>query len=152
MRISREQMFMGIARVVSSRSTCCRLNVGAVLVDRERQILSIGYNGSAPGEAHCDGVPCRYFTPQGCKVIHAEVNAIAHAHDIPHHSSLYVTHSPCLDCAARLAGLSISAIYYEIEYRLTEPIDFLITHGVRVLRLLPSGYLEDKATKEIIAV
>lgn len=152
MRRSREQMFMGIARVVSERSTCCRLNVGAVIVGPHREILSVGYNGSAPGKAHCGGSTCQWYTPDGCKVIHAEYNALNRASYVVG-SSIYITHSPCESCALLiLQQQAINAVFYEIEYRITKPIDMLIASKIAVHRLLPSGYLLDKATGNVLEV
>lgn len=149
MRISREQMYMGVARVVSMRSTCCRLNVGAVIVSPANTILGVGYNGSPPGAVHCGGHGCRWYTPQGCKVIHAEINAISRA-PYMRGSSLFVTHSPCMDCAKRIVedGM-IQTLYYESEYRLTEPLALMESAAIPVFRLLPSGYLLHRASGQL---
>ena len=53
LRPSRDEMFMNIAKQVSERSTCYRIQVGCVLV-RDDRIISIGYNGASPGSEHCD--------------------------------------------------------------------------------------------------
>lgn len=149
-RISRHQMFMGIARVVSMRSTCCRLNVGAVLVDQQHRILSLGYNGAPAGEPHCGGKTCKYHTTMGCKVIHAEVNALTRAPTGPlAGATLYVTHSPCFDCARRIVQMGIQRVIYETEYRLADPINIL-SRDIEVYRLLPSGYLLNQQTGDII--
>lgn len=54
-----EQYFHGIAAAVSLRATCPRASVGAVIVSEGHRILSTGYNGAPPGEAHCLDVGCR---------------------------------------------------------------------------------------------
>lgn len=152
MRISRQQLFMEIARVVSKRSTCHRLNVGAVLT-LNNNIVSIGYNGTGPGEEHCKGNACELSGGACTKTYHAEFNAVTRfwrerltplkAGD---ELVLYVTHSPCLDCAIRIADEGIKRVYYEVPYRKTDGLDHLILNGVDVYQYTPSGYLLDHRT------
>ena len=79
-RPSWDTYFLWIARIVSSRSTCPRAEVGAVLT-RDKRIIATGYNGSLSGEPHCLDVGC--LLDKGgrhCqRAIHAETNAIAQA-------------------------------------------------------------------------
>ena len=77
-RVSWDEYFMDIAKVVSSRSTCARKQVGAVIV-RDRTILSTGYNGSIRGMPHCDEVGHMLESDHCVATIHAEQNAIIHA-------------------------------------------------------------------------
>lgn len=164
MRISRQQMFMQIARTVALRSTCHRLNVGAVLVSSAHNVLSIGYNGAPEGREHCGGSSCVYMTDKGCQVIHAEANALRRdearlgeesnpINFLP--ASLYVTHSPCEVCAKYLLAHSkkyrtIVDVYYEVEYRDVSPLDMLMREStIGIFRLSPSGYLLDKRTGEV---
>jgi len=152
MRISREQMFMQVAHTVAQRSTCHRLNVGAVLVV-DSNIVSMGYNGARSGQEHCGGTSCGYYQPpQGCSVVHAEVNALLRAPPGIQGGSLFVTHSPCLACARMIATVGIDSLYFETEYRSREGIDHLLLDGSKVIvrRLQPSGYLTDLRTGEII--
>jgi dCMP deaminase len=135
MRISRERMFADIAAVVAKRSTCSRLNVGAVVVIDNR-IVSIGYNGQEPGQPHCDGV----CGAGQCNTIHAEINALAHVPDGYEDQlwDLYVTDSPCMTCALHLAPI-VERVFYTTPYRDVRPLDFLVSMGVKVIRVLPSG-------------
>lgn len=151
MRISREQMFMEIARTVAKRSTCHRLNVGAILVI-DSNIRSIGYNGAHSGKEHCGGTGCQYFdSARGCQVVHAEENALFRAPSGVHGGCLYVTHSPCVRCAQLICATGIDCVYYETEYRDPSGITTLLDKpSLIVRRLQPSGYLEDKRTREII--
>lgn len=155
MRISREQMYMEIARTVSKRSTCHRLNVGAVIT-ADNRLVSTGYNGSPPGEAHCAGDNCTLSSTGGCiRAKHAEWNALhylpleyregAHAEELV----IYCTHSPCPNCAAHLLYANIRKIIYEIPYRDTSAVDWLILNGAEVLRYSPSGYIFSHNTNKI---
>lgn len=110
---------MGIARAVSVRGSCDRLQVGAVLVDDRHRILSTGYNGSVPGAKNCIEAG-HYMVGGHCKrTVHAERNAIAHAarHGVRIEGSwMYVTHSPCPDCLILMAASGVRSCVYETEY------------------------------------
>jgi len=74
-----DDYFLSIAEAVSRRSTCPRASVGAVVVSPDNRILSTGYNGSPPGELHCDDAGCLVVDGHCQRTLHAEVNAIAFA-------------------------------------------------------------------------
>ena len=118
-RVSWKDYFMNIAREVSTRSTCNRKHVGAVIV-REKTILSTGYNGSIKGLPHCDEVGCEMVDGHCVRTTHAEANAIVQAakNGIQiNQSEIYVTASPCYDCFKLIANAGIKIIYYDEFYR-----------------------------------
>ena len=118
-RVSWKNYFMNIAREVSTRSTCNRKHVGAVIV-REKTILSTGYNGSIKGLPHCDEVGCEMVDGHCVRTTHAEANAIVQAakNGIQiNQSEIYVTASPCYDCFKLIANAGIKIIYYDEFYR-----------------------------------
>ena len=78
MRQSREDYYLEIARVVSTRSTCPRASVGAVIV-KDHRIVATGYNGAPSGEPHCTDVGCQLVDGHCSRAIHAETNAVAQA-------------------------------------------------------------------------
>ncbi len=149
MRITRHQMFMEFARTASKRSTCKRLNVGAVVV-HQNSVVGIGYNGVASGEPHCSAKSCP--GKGAClRTVHAEINALLHIRgEYPMNSlSIYTTHSPCPDCyIAIIKDLRISKIYYEVPYRKTEHL--LNTTHQTIYQVMPAGYLLDHKTGDII--
>ncbi len=113
---------MEISALVSSRSTCLRRQVGAVLI-RDRQIISTGYNGAPSGTAHCSEKGClreRLGIPSGerheiCRGTHAEQNAIIQAarHGAETDgSTLYCTHLPCLQCVKMLINAGVGSVVY----------------------------------------
>ena len=117
-RPSWDEYFLNIARTVSTRSTCPRRSVGAVLV-RERQILSTGYNGAPRGLRHCTDVGCLMRDGHCVRASHAEMNAIAQAafHGVPVADSiLYATDKPCLICSKLLINSGITRIVYVHDY------------------------------------
>lgn len=121
MRPSWESYFLGIARVVATRSTCCRRQVGAVLV-KNRQILATGYNGAPRGIRHCTERGCLREAlgiesgqrHELCRGLHAEQNAIIQAayHGVEiRGAELYSTHYPCSLCAKMLVNIEIRRLW-----------------------------------------
>jgi dCMP deaminase len=115
-----EEYFLGIAKLVSRRSTCLRRSVGAVIVKGTR-ILTTGYNGAPAGLKHCEEIGCirkRLNIPSGerhelCRGSHAEENAIIQAacYGVSiSGATLYVTHQPCSSCAKSLINAGIEKI------------------------------------------
>lgn len=125
-RLSWDDYFMEIAELVSSRSTCLRRRVGALLV-RDRQILASGYNGAPSGLPHCDEVGClreAREVPPGerhelCRGLHAEQNAIIQAanHGVSlRGSTLYTTTHPCVICTKMIINAGIQRVVYRDGY------------------------------------
>lgn len=113
---------MRIAQEVSTRSTCLRRRVGAVIV-KDKRILATGYNGAPAGLKHCLEIGClreKLDVPSGekhelCRGLHAEQNAVIQAalHGVPiSGSSLYSTHKPCSLCAKILINAGVKEIRY----------------------------------------
>jgi dCMP deaminase len=117
-----EVYFLKIAQLASTRSTCIRRHVGAVLV-KEKKILATGYNGVPSGISHCEDVGClrdEEGIPSGqrhelCRGLHAEQNAILQAayHGVSIQGSiLFCTNFPCVICSKMLINAGIRQIYY----------------------------------------
>lgn len=117
---------MEIAELVSSRSTCLRRQVGAVLV-REKHIIATGYNGAPRGVSHCGEVGClreQLGIPSGerhemCRGTHAEQNAIIQAalHGVSTAgATLYCTHQPCILCAKMLINAGVEKVVFQGTY------------------------------------
>ncbi len=118
--------FMSIAAVVSTRSTCLRRKVGAVIV-KDRRIISTGYNGAPRGVPHCSETGClreKLGIPSGerheiCRGSHAEVNAIAQAAAVGASTSggaLYCTHEPCSFCTKAVINAGLVKIVFVLPY------------------------------------
>lgn len=151
-RISRHQAFMGCAQIWAQRSTCMRRNVGAVVVINGR-IISHGYNGAPPGEPHCLGAQCVPPGQVGCtRTIHAEANALRHVPTSLYldYKTLYTTESPCMACAALAEEYGVKSVYFANEYRVADPIDFLLRRGIKVFNLTPSGYVVDRSNNKLM--
>lgn len=160
MRPSRDYSLVASAFVWSRRSTCARLQVGA-LVHREGRILVQGYNGAPAGLPHCNHqCNCRLMgsrgehiyhpesqghlptcpsLPEYCRAVHAEQNAIAFAarHGVRlEGGELVSTHQPCLSCARSIINSGIVKVLYVEPYRLTDGLDLLIEAGLAVERFV----------------
>jgi len=118
-RASWDHYFMQIARDVSTRSTCDRKYVGAVIV-RDKMILSTGYNGSIRNLPHCDEVGHEMENGHCVRTVHAEANAIVQAARTGSNidgADIYVTASPCYNCFKLIANSGIQRIFYGELYR-----------------------------------
>ena len=142
-RISKENYYLDIAETVLERSTCLRRVYGAIIVNND-EIISTGYNGAPRGRVNCSELG--YCTreamkvPRGeryelCRSVHAEANAIskvAKSGNSSDGATLYVTASPCIECAKLIIQAGIRRVVYKDEYRLTDGIDLLRRAGIEV--------------------
>lgn len=117
-RQSWDDYFLSLAAAASSRSTCVRRKVGAVIV-RDRHIISTGYNGGPSGYPHCDEGGCpraRSDAPMGsnydaCVAIHAEANALLFCGPQDReNASIYCTDLPCFGCAKLISNSGITEV------------------------------------------
>lgn len=118
-RIPWEQYFMAQSVLLSLRSTCSRLEVGATIV-RDKRIIAGGYNGSVSGDSHCIDEGCFVVDNHCVRTIHAEMNAILQCakFGVPTEGSeIYVTHFPCLPCTKMILQAGISRIFYLEDYK-----------------------------------
>lgn len=127
----REDVLIQQAAQVSRLGTCNRLRVGAVIA-RGQRVLSSGYNGAPAHMPHCDHGP----DESGCRAtVHAEANAIVWAarQGVQTDGSiLYVTHTPCLECAKLIINAGIWRVVFLDDYRLTEGKELLNAAGIVV--------------------
>ena len=125
-RPSWDEYFATLANQVSTRTTCTRRAVGAVIV-KENRILATGYNGVPSGMHHCGEVGClrdKLGVPSGqrqeiCRGLHAEQNAIIQAAKYGINiagAKIYITTQPCITCAKMLINAGITEIIYANPY------------------------------------
>lgn len=132
-----DQYFLKLAMLVSERATCPRMHCGCVLV-RDKRILSTGYNGSIPGDEHCEDAGCMIVDNHCVRTIHAEMNAILQCsmHGIgTKGATAYVTNMPCTNCSKALITAGIKEIVIFSDYHDTLAEDFFKRGGVSVKRL-----------------
>lgn len=135
--------YMDVAKRFAQLSYAKRLNVGAVIVKDDR-IIAYGYNGTPAGwDNECEictsiddvGNPTLITKPE---VLHAESNAIAklaRSTESGNEATLFVTHSPCLECAKLIYQSGIKTVYFGEHYRNTDGIDFLQASKVGVMHV-----------------
>ncbi|MCX6174452.1 MAG: deaminase [Ignavibacteriales bacterium] len=144
-RPSWDEYFLKVAMLVSERATCPRMHCGCVLV-RDRQILSTGYNGSIPGDGHCEDDGCIIVDNHCIRTIHAEMNAILQcsSHGISTQgSAAYITNMPCTNCAKALITAGIKEIVIFSDYHDTLAEEFFKKANVKIKRLsIPNKNIE----------
>jgi len=126
-----DKRYIRMANIWAENSYCTRRQVGALIV-KNQMIISDGYNGTPSGfENICEdenGLTKPY-------VLHAEANAItkiARSNNSSNGATLYVTASPCIECAKLIIQAGIKRVVYGEKYRLTDGIDLLERAGVKV--------------------
>lgn len=127
----RDYLYMRMARTWSENSYCERRKVGALLV-KDQMIISDGYNGTPSGfENHCED-DNNTSLPY---VLHAEANAItkvARSHNSSDGATLYVTTSPCMECAKLIIQSGIRRVVYGEAYRIMDGVELLHRAGIQV--------------------
>ena len=131
-RESIEGVLMKFALLLSTRSTCERLNVGCVITSSDFQrIYSYGYNGNAKGfENKCDSLE-----PGKCGCIHGEANALIKCSVNDPNKVIFITQTPCKMCAKMIVNSGASRVYYFSKYRLDEGLNVLLKGNIPVFKI-----------------
>lgn len=129
-----DKRYARMALIWAENSYCKRRQVGALVV-KDKMIISDGYNGTPTGfENKCEDEN-NISKPY---VLHAEANAItklARSNNSSDGATLYVTSSPCIECAKLIIQSGIKRVVYTEQYRLTDGIDLLRKAGIEVVYL-----------------
>ena len=133
-QLTLDRRYLRMARIWAENSYCKRRQVGALIV-KDKSIISDGQNGTPSGfENICEdeqGVTKKY-------VLHAEANAITKVAASTNNCSgatVYVTASPCIECAKLIIQAGIKRVVYSEEYHLRDGVELLQHAGVEVLFL-----------------
>lgn len=129
-----------MARIWAENSYCKRRQVGCLVV-KDKMIISDGYNGTPSGFENICEDDNNTTKPY---VLHAEANAItklARSGNSSDGSTLYVTASPCLECAKLIIQCGIKRVVYSEKYRIEDGIELLRRAGIEVIFLEPSGMI-----------
>lgn len=126
-------IYMGLAILLSGRSTCRRARVGTVVTSWcHNRVLAVGYNGNYRGGPNT----CDSDEPGKCGCLHAEENCIIKLdYNNKDAKRLYTTTCPCPMCAKRIINAGIYHVTYLKSYRDTSGIELLQRNGVEVNRL-----------------
>ena len=138
-QLSLDLRYLRMARIWAEDSYCQRRKVGALVV-KEKMIISDGYNGTPSGFENVCEDEMNVTTPYA---LHAEANAItklARSSNNSDGATLYVTASPCIECAKLIIQAGIKRVIYGEQYRLTDGIDLLKRANIEVKYLNPDDY------------
>lgn len=127
--------YLRMARIWAENSYCVRRQVGALIV-RDKMIISDGYNGTPSGfENVCEDPATGKTKPY---VLHAEANAItkvARSQSSSDGATLYVTASPCIECAKLIIQAGIKRVVYCDDYHSTDGIDLLQRSAIHIVKV-----------------
>jgi dCMP deaminase len=129
-----DQRYLKMASVWAQNSYCKRRKVGALLV-KDKMIISDGYNGTPSGFENICEDESGQTKPY---VLHAEANAItkvAKSNNSSDGATLYVTSSPCLECAKLIIQAGIKRVVFTENYRIEDGINLLKRANIEVIRI-----------------
>lgn len=129
-----DSRYLRMAQIWAENSYCKRRQVGAILV-KDKMIISDGYNGTPVGFENVCEDENDHTKPY---VLHAEANAItkvAQSNNSSNNATLYVTSSPCIECAKLIIQAGIKRVVFGEIYRLTDGIDLLKRAGIECVQL-----------------
>lgn len=135
-----DQTMLGVIKVYSQRSHCRYFKVAAAFY-RGPRLLTVGYNGPASGEAHCDEIGCAKDKGEECCGAHAEINAITNAASLGIDislSTLCCAYFCCYRCAKQLINLPIKEFVYLYDYLDEDPqrvLAMFARHNIKVRQL-----------------
>lgn len=139
MRNRRVKVFANFANDLAALSKCEERHVAAIITDKDlTQVYSIGINGGPKGLADC---MCRLDGKYGC--VHAEINALVKCRSNEPDKVMFVTLSPCKQCAAAMINApgGFSTVYYLEEWKDTTGIELLKNAGIKCV-YLDKSYLQ----------
>ena len=129
-----DEYFLKLAMLASERATCPRMHCGCVFV-KNKNVISRGYNGSIPGDVHCDEVGCLIVDNHCVRTVHAEMNALVQAAKRGHPvdgATAYVTNMPCTTCAKALITAGIKRVVIFSDFHDTLAIEFFSKADVKI--------------------
>jgi len=127
-----DSRYLRMARIWAENSYCQRRQVGALVV-KNNMIISDGYNGTPSGFENICEDENNVTKPY---VLHAEANAItklARSSNNSDGATIYITASPCIECAKLIIQSGIKRVIYGEQYRLTDGVDLLKRAGIEVV-------------------
>jgi dCMP deaminase len=136
-RPSWDKYFLKLAMLASERATCPRMHCGCVLV-KDRFVLATGYNGSLPGQPHCEDDGCLIVDNHCVRTNHAEINALVQAtkHGVNIvGSTAYITNMSCTTCAKALIAAGIKRVVVFSDFHDTLATQFYSDAGVEIVKM-----------------
>ena len=137
-QIALDQRYLRMARIWAENSYCQRRKVGALVV-KDKMIISDGYNGTPSGFENVCEDDNNVTKPY---VLHAEANAItklARSNNNSDGSTLYITDSPCIECAKLIIQAGIKRVVFANKYRLADGLELLQRANIEILHINPDA-------------
>jgi len=128
-----DQTWIQVAHKISERSLDPRRKVGTVIISADNtQVLALGYNGDHRGGPN----EVESILPGESGFIHAEINALIKLDfNNPKHKVMYITTSPCVQCAKAIINAQIDEVVYDQEYRDLTGVKLLQKSGIQVRKI-----------------
>lgn len=129
-----DSRYLRMAQIWAENSYCKRRQVGALIV-KDKMIISDGYNGTPVGFENVCEDDNDHTKPY---VLHAEANAItkvAQSNNSSNGATLYVTSSPCIECAKLIIQAGIKRVVFNEIYRLTDGIELMKRAGIECIQI-----------------
>ncbi len=160
-RLSWDELFMNMAILVSKRAACKFHETASVFVDKNKRIISTGYNGPTEGDLHCLEVGCAKVDGENgklkrCRGAHAEINGIINCQDTKRlrGATLYSVLTPCYDCMKSLNNAGIKELVYLEEYKRiqtggekaedeNESVELAQKRGIKIRKYEGKIYIKD---------
>ena len=142
-QLTLDKPYIRMAGIWAENSYCTRRQVGALIVKNQR-IISDGYNGTPSGFENICEDNNNVTKPY---VLHAEANAItkiARSNNSSEGATLYVTASPCIECAKLIIQAGIKRVVYSEKYRLEDGLELLKRAGIEVMYVNPNEEKQEK--------
>ncbi len=131
-----DEYFLKLAMLASERSTCPRMHCGCVLV-KNKNVIATGYNGSIPGDDHCEDVGCLIVDNHCVRTVHAEMNALIQASkngNSVEGATAYITNMSCTTCAKALISAGVKQVVIFSDFHDTLATEFFAKAKVKVIK------------------
>lgn len=142
-RPSWDEYFSELVKDIKARSTCTRRQIGAIIVNDKKEIISTGYNGVVRGAPHCEDIGCikdknNIESGMGhgiCPAVHAEQNALIQAGRQSEGATIYLDAFPCKICARLIVNSGIRRVVTSADYSDEEGLTILEAANVEITHL-----------------
>ena len=140
-----DEYFLKLAMLASERATCPRMHCGCVIV-KDNHVIATGYNGSIPGDVHCEDDGCLVENNHCIRTNHAEMNALVQAVNYGSSiqgSTVYITNMSCTTCAKAMIAAGVKRVVVFTDFHDTKATEFYTNAGVKIDKLpMPSTVID----------
>lgn len=128
-----DDYYLAFAKWIAKKATCPKKQVGCVIIDNKQNLLSTGYNTVSNRCKSCILKPCSKRFKK-CHAIHAEALALLKCSDIKKIDTIYVTLSPCFDCAKLIVMTNCKRVVYLENYKKNDGLELLKKNNIEVIK------------------